>query len=101
MINTAILIDGGYLLKRSDVLRQAQGRAQLSDVTRCLLLEGCTHIGGGAARDVGEQALMRGSRPHVHDSVRGWSSLTTGVGDAGHKALTGVPLSSPRPRRYA
>ena len=59
-------------------------------------LGGCTHIGGGAARDAGEQALMRGSRPHVHDFVRGWSILSTGVGDAGHKALPGVPPSLPR-----
>lgn len=44
---------------------------------------------------------MRGSEPHVHVFVRGWSSLTTGVGVAGHKALTGIPLSLPRPRRHA
>ena len=68
---------------RSDVLRQAQYRAEVSDATRRLVLEGWTHTGGDAARDVVEQALMRGSRPHVHDFVRGWSSLTTGVGDAG------------------
>ena len=48
---------------------------------RRLVLKGCTHIGGGAAREVGEQALMRWSRPHVHDFVLGWSTLTTGVGD--------------------
>jgi hypothetical protein len=34
---------------------------------------------------------MRGSEPHVHEFVRGWSSLTTGVGVAGHKALREFP----------
>ncbi len=86
---------------RSDVLRQVSRRAASSDAGKLRPRRDSAHGGGDAARDVGEQALMRGSEPHVHVFVRGWSSLTTGVGFAGDKALTGVPLSLPRPRRHA
>ena len=57
----------GRPLHRSDVLRQAPGRASSSDVMRRLGFDGCKPIGRGAARDVVEQALMRGSRPYIHD----------------------------------
>lgn len=82
-------------------LRQVPRRAKASGAGTRHFRSDSAHGGGNAARDIGEQALMRGSKPHVHIFVRGWSSLTTGVGIAGHKALTEISLSPPRPRRHA
>ena len=54
---------------------------------------------GDGARDVGDQALIRGSTPHFRLFVRGCLCLGTGIGLAtGHTTYPRVPLPLPRPR---